>query len=332
MIVPLLLYSLSFFRSPASGEVPAVKAYDSYMKNSVSYLAQACDDLGELENMGDLIQKAWEGIRLVIVLASRSKAPEEDLTEALAPHMKSVQEAVVGIRSLKLERNWDRHQKAVIEMMAGLSWVYLRAPKALPAAMVKETLGSAEFWSNRIRKDFKGKNDTHIAFCDSIKAVITGLAEYIDEHHKTGLTFSPRGVSLAEAAIRLSDPTQEDTSESQRQGSFRVRHPMIGSAVVGGNIAGMMEELSKRKSTEGDSAATGLKKVRTNTVCVLCRSCTVCLYSIKLTDSTVAASTSPCRSRKTCRHGARNSNRRTERQLLCRWYHPSQRKRKRRHR
>jgi adenylyl cyclase-associated protein len=235
------------------------------MKNSVSYLAQACDDLGGLQNMGDLIQKAWEGIRLIIVLASRSKAPEESLTEALAPHMKPVQEAIVGIRQLQLDRDWDRHQKAVIEMLAGLSWVYLRPPQALPVGMVKETLGSAEFWSNRIRKDFKGKNDTQIAFCDSIKAVIKGLAEYIEEYHKTGLTFSPRGVSLAEAAIRLSDPTVEEPVEPQRQGSFRklsTRHPMIGSAIVGGNMAGMMEELSKRKSSEGDSAATGLKKVR----------------------------------------------------------------------
>lgn len=249
----------------AAGEVPAVKAYDSYMKNSVSYLAQACDDLGGLENMGDLIQKAWEGIRLIIVLASRSKPPTEDLAEALDPHMKPVQAAVVGIRNLKIGREWDRHQKAIIEMLACLSWVYMRPPKALPAAIVKETLGSADFWSNRIRKDFKGNNDTQIAFCDSIKAVITGLVEYIDEYHKTGLTFSPRGMSLAEASIRLSDPADEELLGPQRQGSFKrqsVRHPMIGSAVVGGNIAGMVEELSKRKSSEGDSAATGLKKVR----------------------------------------------------------------------
>jgi hypothetical protein len=255
------------------------------MKNSVSYLAQACDDLGGLQNMGDLIQKAWEGIRLIIVLASRSKAPEENLTEALAPHMKPVQDAIVGIRNLKLDRYWDRHQKAVIEMLAGLSWVYLRAPQALPVGMVKETLGSAEFWSNRIRKDFKGKNDTQIAFCDSIKAVITGLVEYIDEYHKTGLTFSPRGVSLAEASIRLSDPTEEEVMEPQRQGSFRklsTRHPMIGSAIVGGNIAGMMEELSKRKSSEGDSAATGLKKVCRPALLVLvvvnCAFIPFCLY------------------------------------------------------
>lgn len=245
------------------------------MKNSVSYLAQACDDLGGLESMGDLIQKAWEGIRLIIVLASRSKPPTEDLTEALAPHMKPVQDAVIGIRNLKLDRDWDRHQKAIVEMLACLSWVYMRAPKALPVPMVKETLGSAEFWSNRIRKDFKGKNDTQIAFCDSIKAVITGLVEYIEEYHKTGLTFSPRGVSLAEAAIRLSDPAVEESMEPERQGSFRrlsTRHPMIGSAIVGGNIAGMMEELSKRKSSEGDSAATGLKKVRVQQTFLLCLS------------------------------------------------------------
>jgi hypothetical protein len=48
----------------------------------------------------------------------------------------------------------------------------------LPAPIVKEALGSSEFWSNRIRKDFKGKDDAQIAFCDGLKRLIIGLVEY----------------------------------------------------------------------------------------------------------------------------------------------------------
>lgn len=243
----------------AAGEVPALKAYDAYVKASLIPLAQTCDDLKGLKNTGDLLQEAWEGIRTIIVLASRSKMPsEEEIPHQLAPHLESIQKAVQGIRDIKVDKEFDRHQKAIIEMLACLSWVLMRAPKALPVSMVKETLSSAEFWSNRIRKDFKGKDDKQIAFCDNIKKALTGLVEYIEEYHKIGLAFNPRGVSLAEAAIRLTDEVEDDEVVSPTP----KRRPTLGAVAPGGNLVGLMGELSKRKNEDGSSAATGLRKVR----------------------------------------------------------------------
>ena len=245
---------------PAAGEVPAVKAYDTYVKTAVVPFCQACDDLGGLKNTADLVREAWEGVRTVIVLASRSKLPDGDVAQALSPHLASTQEALKSLRGLRLDRDWDRHQKAIQEMVACLSWVLMRAPQSLPVPMIKEAVGSAEFWSNRIRKDYKGKDDKQIAFCDSLKKVITGLADYVEENHKTGLTFSPRGVSLAEASIRLSDEAPTAPAEGVLKSPTQKRHPTLGT--TGGNMAGLMGELNKRKTADGSSAATGLKKVR----------------------------------------------------------------------
>ena len=256
----------------SAGEVPAVKAYDAYIKECVHPLAEACDNLKGLQTMGDLLLQAFEGIRTIVVLASRAKLPvgEEHnghtIVMALQPHLTSTQQAIQSIRELKLDRDWDRHQKAVTEMLGCLSWVLLRAPQTLPVPMVKETLASAEFWSNRIRKDFKGKDETQIAFCDGIKKTVSGLAEYVAEYHKTGLTFNPRGVSLAEAAIRLSDEAETAAEPAEQQKALKSpvqkRHPTLGTNVVaGGNLAGVMGELAKRKSADGSSAATGLKHV-----------------------------------------------------------------------
>ena len=239
------------------------------MKSALVPLAQSCDDLGGLENTGDLLQAAWEGIRTIIVLASRSKLPDEDVAVALAPHLQPTQEAVQKIRALRLDRDWDRHQKALVEMLGCLSWVLLRAPKTLPVPMIKETLSSAEFWSNRIRKDYKGKDDKQMEFCDNIKKVVAGLAEYVETHHKTGLTFNARGVSLAEAAIRLSDDDAPTAEASKLKSPVR----RGTNVMAGGNLAGVMGELSKRKSSEGNSAATGLKHVRLFVCCGVLASC-----------------------------------------------------------
>ena len=189
----------------------------------------------------------------MIVLASRSKLPD-DVPTAMAPHLAPTQKAIGELRALRLDRDWDRHQKAIGEMMACLSWVLMRAPQSLPVPMIKETVGSADFWANRIRKDFKGKNETQIAFCDQMKQVITGLADYVAEHHKTGLTFNPRGISLAEASLRLADEGEK--------GEDALKSPIKKLGMTaGGNMAGLMGELNKRKTADGSSAATGLKKV-----------------------------------------------------------------------
>jgi len=209
---------------------------------------------------GKLVTKAWEGVRTVIVLASRSKAPED--ATALQPHLAPMQQAAKQLGALKLSRDLDRHVKAVTEMMGALSWVFYKPPAmSLPATFVKECLGSAEFWTNRLRKDFK--NDAQqIAFCDTAKTVLTALADYIQTYHKTGLTFNPRGVSLAEAAILLTDEQPASAIDVQKSPAGHKRHPIMGNVVAGGNVAGLMGELAGRKNADGSSAATGLKHVR----------------------------------------------------------------------
>jgi hypothetical protein len=62
--------------------------------------------------MGQLIVKTFEGIRYVIILASRAKMPAGDLGQALQPHVQSVTDAVKEIRALRLDRDYDNHCKS----------------------------------------------------------------------------------------------------------------------------------------------------------------------------------------------------------------------------
>lgn len=229
---------------------------------SVYKLADTCDDLNDMGALGKLLVDTFDGMRYVIVLASRSKKPA-DLTE-LAPHLKPITDNVTKIRGLRLKREFDNHYKAIMEMLACMSWVTCQAPQQLPAPFVKECIGSSDFWSNRIRKEFKGKDAPYqIAFCDNMKKLLQELASYIEAHHKTGLTFNPRGVSLAEAAIRLSDTPQANAAaQAAEKEAKKTRPSVVGNVVKGGNVMGLMSELAGRKNQDGSSAATGLKKVR----------------------------------------------------------------------
>lgn len=217
--------------------------------------------------MGKNIVQVFSGMQYVIVLASKSKQPS-DMTE-LAQYLSPVTDPVSEIRKMRLKRELDNHQKAIIEMLSCVSWVTFRAPDQLPAPFVKECIGSSDFWSNRIRKEFKGKDDdtakAQLAFCDYMKQLLSELVSYIEEFHKTGLTFNPKGVSVAEAAIRMTDsPLQDAANEANRKKGQQTnkKNVELGNTVKGGNMAGLVSELANRRSQDGSSAATGLRKVR----------------------------------------------------------------------
>jgi len=236
------------------------------MKGSLYKLADTCDDL-DMGELGQLLTSAFEGMRYVILLASRAKQPDEIME--LQPHLKPITDYVTQIRALRLNREFDNHMKAMLEMLACVSWVTCRAPTQLPAPFVKECVGSTDFWSNRIRKDFKGKEDEkaklQLEYCDGMKKLLQDLAAHIEEHHKTGLTFNPKGVSLAEAAIVLTDnPIDHAAAAATRRNDQKThkRASLVGNTVKGGNVAGMVAELAGRRTGDGSSAATGLKKVR----------------------------------------------------------------------
>jgi adenylyl cyclase-associated protein len=145
-----------------------------------------------------------------------------------------------------------------MEIVACLSWVLIKPPPQTPAAFCKEAIASCTFWSNKIRKEFKGKDDKQIAFCDTLKAVGDDLVAYVTEYHKTGLTFNPKGVSLAEATVTL-----EDSAAAPDTGPKPPLSPSRKAAVGGGagGISSLMSELQKKQTSDGASAATGLKKI-----------------------------------------------------------------------
>ena len=245
----------SFLRLPAgdTDEVhPAVAAYDEHVTQTVIPFADACDALGGLGDTGANIRATWSGIRAVIVIGTRCKKPA-DVPAALTPHLKPTQDAIGKIRAARLDRAYDWHVKAVVEMLQSVSWVVMSAPPA-PTSFVKETVGSTDFWANKIRKEYRGKDDKQIDFCDKIKALILDLAAYVKEHHLSGLSWNPRGVELTDAVVA-------DVAAAAAAAPAPAAVPAKAAGAGGGGMVNIMAELAKKKTQDGSSAATGLKKV-----------------------------------------------------------------------
>jgi adenylyl cyclase-associated protein len=66
--------------------------------------------------------------------------------------------------------------------------------KPAPREFIESAIGGSDYWANNIRKQYKGVNADQIEFCNTFKALLTGLVDYVKEHHLTGVTWNPKGV------------------------------------------------------------------------------------------------------------------------------------------
>ena len=185
------------------------------------------------------------------------------LFPALYPPMYILQEAVGSIHKIRTTRDYDFHQKTIVEMLSSLSWVVMIPPPQTPSSYISETLSAAEFWSNKIRNKFKGVEgkEIHITFCDCVKFTIQNLAGYTKEFHALGLTWNPKGFkTLEEGANVLNSSTTVAASGDTASAASDTEVKSQCKPVAGG-MAALVNELTSKRTTDGSSAATGLRKV-----------------------------------------------------------------------
>lgn len=234
---------------------PALTAYDEHLKKTVTPFVDACNGIPGLKDTGSNIHAVWMGLRTIVEIGTACKKPS-DVQAALMPHLKPVQDAMAKIRQARLDRKYDWHIKAIMEMLVCASWVVMSAPPA-PSTFIKDTIGSSDFWANKIRKEYKGKEDPEakiqIAFCDTLKALILDLSAYVKQYHLSGLMWNPRGVAIEE--YKPSDSTSDTKPKPP------AAKPTASTTGAGGGVGDLMKELANKRTSDGSSAATGLKKV-----------------------------------------------------------------------
>ena len=231
---------------------PRLVAYDEHIQRTLVPFTDSCTALGpEMESVGANIGKVWDAVRSIVELGTKYKMPA-DVPTGLQPHLKPCQDAMAKIRSARIDRKFDWHLKAIMEMLACVSWVVMSPPPS-PANFVKDTIGASDFWANKVRKEYKSnekEGPPHVKFCDTMKAMILDLSAYLKEYHLSGLAWNPHGKDFSDAKV----------GEGSKPAAAAPKAPPAAAA-SGSSAAGIFSELKKKQTGDGASAATGLKKV-----------------------------------------------------------------------
>jgi len=178
----------------------SVLEFDELINTHIKPLVELTAKLGndQLKQQVKLLEAAVNEQRKLLVIASQSKKPTDagQLPELLKPTSTLVTKAIEVRDSNRGNALWT-HLSAISEGVPALGWV---AVSPTPGPYIHEYKGNAEFYSNKLLREFKGKDQQQVDWSNHWSGFLGDLQAYVKKFHTTELAWNPRGGDAKAAA------------------------------------------------------------------------------------------------------------------------------------
>ncbi|XP_031619662.1 adenylyl cyclase-associated protein 2 [Contarinia nasturtii] len=151
------------------------------------YLQLSAKIGGDVAQQAEFVNKAFNAQLAFIQLASTSSQPTQtQLPNLLKPTSDQIS-AIQEFREKHRTSPFFNHLSAISESVPALGWVCV---SPTPGPHVKEMNDAGQFYTNRVLKDWKEKDATHVEWARSWVQTLSELQQYIKQHHTTGLVWA----------------------------------------------------------------------------------------------------------------------------------------------
>ncbi|KAI9639930.1 suppressor of rasval19 [Ciborinia camelliae] len=197
---------------PPTVQVPSIKKiiedptpatvaeFDSFIQGAVKKYVNLSDEIGGVvSQQASSVLKAYVGQRRYILITTKSKKPsmQDEPYQKLIKPLQDSFTAVDEIRKANRASPYFNHLSAVSESIGVLAWVTMDNK---PHKHVDESLGSAQYYGNRVLKDFKEKDPKQVEWIQSFYQVFKDLSEYVKDNFPNGIPWNPKGLDLEAAS------------------------------------------------------------------------------------------------------------------------------------
>jgi adenylyl cyclase-associated protein len=248
----------------ASVEVPAsVEAWEEAVHPKLQAYSDLSDKIGgNVQQQAKHVIASFDAVKHVIFVAGTSKKPSGSPSAPSPVFMKllePVQSALAQVIDVKDKNRSDRamfnHLSAVAEGIPAIGWITVE-PK--PGPYVEEMKNAGQFYFNRVIKEFKDSDKTHVEWSRSFTAILDAMKAYIMQHHTTGLSWNPKGGDAESASSATSGPPPPPPPPGPPAAPAP---PPAPSAAAGGSAtAGGMDAVFSQIN-KGEGVTGGLRKV-----------------------------------------------------------------------
>ena len=226
--------------TPSQMLAPSIEGFDTLINEQVSKYVNLSEELGgvvaeqvrfsfatsyslnpirvtdEICPQASAVLRAFGAERKILIVATKAKKPDVSspiYMEILTDLQRQIS-IVCDIREANRASPFFNHLSAVSDGINALGWI----TDSKPADQIADALGSAQFFGNRVLREYKDKEPLHVEWIQSFYALFKGLTFYVKQHHATGLSWNSKsGVDAKEA---LSQVQSSSTTPVRRSTAF----------------------------------------------------------------------------------------------------------------
>ncbi|GJC93891.1 adenylyl cyclase-associated protein [Colletotrichum higginsianum] len=238
-------------QAPPEPVPESVEEFDQFIATSVDKYVNISKQLGGL--IADQAAKVLQGFqaqRNFLLITTKAKKPDLNGAEMAVYQdlLKPINEALVAVSNIKESNRGSAvfsQLSAVAEGIMVLAWVTV---DNRPFKHVEDSLGSAQFFGNRVLKEQKDKDAQQTEWVQAFYQVFRDLTDYVKQHFPNGIPWNPKGQPAQEVAKSLSA-----SSAPLLPLPLRLAEETPGEK---GGLGAVFSELNK-----GEAVTKGLRKV-----------------------------------------------------------------------
>ncbi|KAE8380575.1 adenylate cyclase associated N terminal-domain-containing protein [Aspergillus bertholletiae] len=198
--------------APAAPAVPPqIEDFDTLINKDVRNFVDLGNKIGDLvAEQSKAVLQAFEAERTYLYVSTKAKKPEPQPPE-LMTELHTASDSINMIRESNRASPLFNHLSAVAEGIVALGWFF----ELKPADFVSEIVGGIEYYGNKVLKEYKEKDKTHVQYIQSYYQVFKSLAAYLKKHYPKGLTWNEQnGIDALEALRQVKGGSSAGASGS----------------------------------------------------------------------------------------------------------------------
>lgn len=168
--------------------LPSIVAFDDAFTNEFASFKQLTSQIGgEVKTIVDMVNQVVQLERRFLIEAARCSSPTAAILQKFYPTVSKHMEEIQAYREKNRPSPLFNHLSAISEAIGAFGWISV-APA--PSPFVKEMSDSAQFYTNRVLKDYKEKDQVHVQWARQWIRMLGSLATYVKQNHTTGVAWN----------------------------------------------------------------------------------------------------------------------------------------------
>lgn len=240
---------------PSTTQNEMMNSYTSFLNGPVAAFISKCKSISNdvLNEQAELFyQCANDSIKELLQTAhTTQKQSIEFVRERLSPVQDLIQK-MMNIKDKNRPSPLYNHLTMIYEGAPALCWPLV---EPAPMSYITEMRDSAQFYANKILKEFKEKEKQHVELAQSFMNIFTELISFVKQYHTTGLSWNPKGSATPVsttlpcppppgAAPKIQAQIDSENTSSSQQSSGKA------------DVSQLLQSLNR-----GEGITSGLKKV-----------------------------------------------------------------------